>query len=450
METQEYPASWDNYFARLKGENIPFRPDVVECGLYPARSPDNTKWQVISFTNKPGEMIGVTLPNEQFTDLNGVWARVLKKVLSADETKHVMTTGHLPPGFDGAAIYLSRTGRLPYAVHEARLRGEKIDMRPGEPDLGHYIIGSRDRTHWRPVMFGHDDEGNVTCSIGERTNEGPKFDGFAWEQLPRFPEDQNGRGWERLWGTGSCKPVSKKDYDHLVATGRLPGESEAAAADRTNGATVPTARSDESTVTATHNQPPEADTIEALKGRHDKLKMEADPLIKKGPAKTKDEADRATDLKDAFLKIEKRAEELYKIEYDPLDQQVKTLRAKWNLLRTEPEIFKKLLLASVVSPWMKAETKRQQDERAAQVTAGVNPDELPAVSPPRTGTGLGRQTAPRTTWEAEIVDYDAFLAHVKNQEAVKEVVLKIANVYARSKIEPVPPGIKYKKETGAA
>src|SRR5258708_2171833 len=338
METQEYPASWDNYFARLKGEYIPFRPDVVECGLYPARSPDNTKWQVISFTNKPGEMIGVTLPNEQFTDLNGVWARVLKKVLSADETKHVMTTGHLPPGFDGAAIYLSRTGRLPYAVHEARLRGEKIDMRPREPDLGHYIIGSRDRTHWRPVLFGHDDEGNVTCSIGERTNEGPKFDGFAWEQLPRFPEDQNGRGWERLWGTGSCKPVSKKDYDHL-------------------------------------------------------------------------------------------------------DKQVKTLRAKWNLLRTEPEIFKKLLLAAVISPWMKAEIKRQQDERAAQVTAGVNPDELPAVSPPRTGTGLGRQTAPRTTWEAEIVDYDAFLAHVKNQEAVKEVVLKIANVYARSKIEPVPPGI---------
>src|SRR5260370_6829785 len=118
---------------------MPFRPDIPECGLYPTRSPDYTKWMAVSFCpdRATGKMKAVVLP-EEVTNVKSIWPSVIKKVLSADEAKQVVATGHLPVGF-GAAAYLHITGRLPYAPYQARLRPQNIPLQPGEPDFANYI-----------------------------------------------------------------------------------------------------------------------------------------------------------------------------------------------------------------------------------------------------------------------------------------------------------------------
>jgi hypothetical protein len=337
-----------------------------------------------------------------------------------------------------------------FAPWYAMLDGVKVPIITGKPYIGLYTVRSRDKTSWRRVSFQKDPQGAIICFL----------DG---KQIPQFaePGDPENKSWDVLWNYACKNPVTQKAFAHLKETGRLPNESPAAAADRGNVVSIEAARdkvvpatdrADGSVVTTIHNQPPEADTFDTLQDRYDNLKRDADRFISQGAAKTKDEADQATDLAERLLKIGKKAEELYKVEYEPIDQTTKVLRLKWTLLRTKPDELKKELKARVVAPWLKAEEDRLKAERAAQVQAGANPDDLQSTRV-RTGSGLGRRTSLQTTHKGKITDRVALLAYLTRGEewpaALVEVLQTLANTYAKSQIQPVPPGLEYEEVQAA-
>jgi len=359
-----------------------------------------------------------------------------------------------------------RDGKTPekaedYASWFTRCQGLKegfdVPSHNGKPECGYYAVQSINKTRWCTCCYQRDEKGTIVCLL----------DGGL-----RHPKEMKLEKWEEMWTRAVKKPLEYADYKHLKDTGRLPGESEAAAADRGNvvsinagnGATlVPTARTDESMVTTTHNQPPEAvaDTYEGLLNQFELLKISAENRIKQGAAKTKEEADQATDDAERLLKIGKKADGKYKEEYEPLDQKVRVLRVKWNILRTEPDELKKQLKTRVVTPWLKAEDDKQKAEVArlraeydAANAAGATPTAPPPSTKPTTGSGLGRQSSLRTNSKCKLNNRVPFILYLiehsgQGRQEIDEVLQKFGDAYARAKTDPVPPGIEYVEEQTA-
>jgi hypothetical protein len=340
-----------------------------------------------------------------------------------------------------------------YAIWLVRCTNPKIPYSQ-IPNAGTYWTFNKEKTRARLflVQVAKNTEDGVICFL-----EG--------KQLPKFPapDDPEQRGWMRLWPYAAKNPISKQTYLYLKEHGVLPGESPAAAADRAiqaktqaevaapAAAAIPAAAipAADRNVTRSDNLPPppaasapDEDPFTTLNKRYEPLKIEAESLIKKGAATTKEEADRASDLASSLLQIEKAGKDGYDLAKAPYDAQIKELQVKWGPLRTGAESLKKQIKNQVCDPYAKAEKKRLENERAAAIAQNVDPAALPSTEV-RMGSGLSRRSSLQTVRTAVIEDYDAFLQHIKAQTEIREAVEKIAQIYARANIVPLPPGLKY-------
>jgi hypothetical protein len=320
----------------------------------------------------------------------------------------------------------------------------------GKPECGYYAVLGINKIRWYTCCYQRDAKGTIVCYVNGELRHPDKYK----------------LDWEKLWADAVKKPLEYPDYKHLKDTGRLPGESEAAAADRgnvvsiSNGAAssaahlpsptlVPTARTDESFVTTTHNQPPEAvddNSFDGVQARLEKLKLEGDFIT---VAKNENEAKCAYDLGDRSHKLEKAGTEGFNAEKAPYQQEldrvqaeVDRIKAKWKPVIDAAAAMKKRLKA-VADQWRNAEKKRIKEENEKRIKAGEDPksENVPI------GNGLGRSGGQRTFFDPEIEDYNAFHAFAKDHQIIKDAHLELARHYAKSKIQPPPPGVKYHERT---
>jgi len=340
-----------------------------------------------------------------------------------------------------------------YATWYTRVGGCHVPGRPEKPECGFYAVLSTDKTHWRPCCYQRDDTGTIVCIVYDKVNGG------GWKGRTVTPADVIPEQWAKMWDFAWKTPLSFDAYKHLKDTGRLPGESEAASAIR-NGNVIPITDkkpaaaeniptgTEGRTVSKTDNNPPASTeiTFETLMGQYELAKISADTMINKGAAKTKDEADQAADLADTFLKIEKKAKDLFEIEKAPHKDLIDKITAKWRPLQTGAGNLKSQLKTVVCTPFAVAEKKRLEEERAKHIAAGADPETAPSTKVAM-GSGIGRRSAPQVRWKGNITDRAAFLAHVKDSDTISEALQSLADAYARNRIEPPPPGIEYKEVT---
>jgi hypothetical protein len=251
---------------------------------------------------------------------------------------------------------------------------------------------------------------------------------------------------ERLWQIFSyaCKgPIKYTNYKNFIDTGKWLDESEVAAADRA--------------AQAMSNDPsvPAPDSFEGLTKRLDALTEAATPVIKAGPASTKEEADRAADLKNQIVTVGKALEKAFEAEKAPIRVQVSQCQAKWTPHVNKAEEFKDALNIRVLTPYLAVQKAKLEQEQmaAAQLQREEN-----AARPDTSRRGeakgdtakvgnFGRVTHLRENWFVDITDRAAFLAHVKDYPGITDALVKIANSFKTTR--PEIPGLSYRKEDRA-
>lgn len=157
----------------------------------------------------------------------------------------------------------------------------------------------------------------------------------------------------------------------------------------------------------------------------DNLAEEAAALLRRGVF-TQADADRFANLKDKGRDLKKRLDAAYAVEWEPLNNAIKAVRAKYQPAQDRAEaIVKKLLDA--VGRWMAAEDARRRAEAQAKIAAGAPPEEV-KVAPVHVGGAAGRKTALRKAADtAEVTDWGALFAALVNNPDMQALAQKIAN-----------------------
>lgn len=289
-----------------------------------------------------------------------------------------------------------------YAYWRARLAGQDIPL-PDEPAPGRYRIPARrtDGVGYRPakstpVAIWRNLNGRLVAqvrrhSIVDETEEWHEFVSSSWPRCMAVPEEQYAN-------------VAFRD-------GSWPDESDA--------------------VTRSNQAPPD-DTLEAITERIADLAREAQRLIDKGAAQTKDEADQASDLANLLGKLEKRADELHEKEKEPHLIAGREVDDRWRAPRSNAKTTKDRLKAAVVTPFLVALKKEQDEAEFQRLLSGDTKELHPAEKPKATAGSRGRPVSLRPQKRAAIEDQDALYQACREHPKVKAALQEIADAAARS------------------
>lgn len=271
------------------------------------------------------------------------------------------------------------------------------------PQAGRYRLRSKNKTTGnvtsRPVAYWFDDGGTLLCKLGDNIVD-----------YVRACE---------LWSSVAHRPISNDVYKHALATGEWPDVHAGAQADRSNSANAL-----------------DPDSLEAIKDSVETLSRDAEKLIAKGGAKTKEESDQAADLADRLRKLEVKADARRKSVNDPLKETIRLNDACWNPLRDIAASAKERLKRLVVTPFLKS-LEKAEDDRREQVLRTGTLDEAAAVisEPARKVAGSGR-TALRTVKSAKISDYPKALAYFAENTKVRELIQQLCDAAVRQGTTP--------------
>src|SRR6185437_3234327 len=120
------------------------------------------------------------------------------------------------------------------------------------------------------------------------------------------------------------------------------------------------------------NQAPDDNSFGAIQERIDDLVREAERLMKKGAAKTQEDADQAANVATKLAELYAKANNARDVEKRPHLDKCNEIQAKWRPLLTAAEIHKRLKQI-VCAPWLllqkKAKEKEEADARAAAADA---------------------------------------------------------------------------------
>lgn len=300
-----------------------------------------------------------------------------------------------------------------YDFWHARLAGEAVDQ-PEQPQPGRYRLPAR-RTNTtgnvntkppksHPVAIWFDDlDGRLRAKIG-RTVVITEGSGDAWHEFV-------GGAWL------SCIAVPAEQYDAVVNGGSWPDESD---------------------VVTKHNAAPPDDSFEAISERINDLCREALAMVKVGAAPTQEASDRAADLANLIGQLEKKADDLRRVEKKPFEEQAKEVDRRWNPVRDKAAEAKKLLKLKVCTPFLEAQRKAQEEARFQATLTGTPDDQLPSAKV--TAGSRGRPVALRTIKRAEIVDRAAVLAHFAEHEEISGLLQTLADRAIRAGFQV--PGVK--------
>lgn len=250
---------------------------------------------------------------------------------------------------------------------------------------------------------------------------------------------------EKLWQIFSFAikgPIRYTNYRSFTETGKWLDESEVAAADR---------EAEKNNV----NDPnlPDPGSLEGISARITALAGEAERLVKAGPASTKDDADKAADIKNRLAGLSTAAEAALKGVTGPLNVKLAEARAIWNPLILKADNHKTALNLKVLTPYLAAQKAKLEQEQLAKEQAQRDDN---APIPTRRGTNhqetakvgsFGRTTHLRETWFVDITDRAKFLDHVKGYPGITDALEKIASSFKTNR--PEIPGLSYRKEDKA-
>lgn len=208
-----------------------------------------------------------------------------------------------------------------YDFWRRRLKGEVVPIHDGECQAGFYRDGARAVAIWFK-------DGALRCRVNGHDIE-------ANDAMERWPFI-------------SKRPVSHEDYTAKIETGNWPGES--------------------ALVTQSNNAP-EDNSFEGIQAQIEEMAREADRLMKLGPAKSKAQADEASDVADKLGKLFTKADNARKVEKQPHADAAAGVDDKWRPLTTAASIYKRLKDA-VVEPFLKAQkAAKDKAEREAREAA---------------------------------------------------------------------------------
>jgi hypothetical protein len=240
-----------------------------------------------------------------------------------------------------------------------------------------------------------------------------------------------------LWVRVINNPVSEEDYRFHEQNGHWPDE-------------VPDMRG--------HNNPPEG--AEGLKEQVEFHIQAAKDWLKENKIDTQQKADMAANFRDLLNELAKKAEAEHKEKKNPHLQKCREIDNKYLPLakdaKAQAGVFRSKLGTYLAHEERKkreaheAEVQRVQQENARREAEAIENNEVPPEQlelPPQpkvsAGGARGRKTGLKTTWSAEIVDYDKALAHFAEHSDVKALVLKLANSVVRvEKKNAKIPGVK--------
>lgn len=302
---------------------------------------------------------------------------------------------------------------LVYAPYFAALSGAPL---PESPVPGCYRTKAR-RTDgkdyapaksWPVVIWLREEDSKLSVMLGkhvmaEGTGDFDEFAGSTWL---------------------TCKAVPRDQYEAVAAGGAWPDESEA--------------------VTRS-NRAPTDDSFEAIKERIDDLAREAQRLLDKGAATSKEECDAAADLANEIGKYERKADTARKAEKQPHVDAAKDVDTKWSTVITAAAIYKRLK-AVVVTPFLNAQARAAEEARFQATLTGTPDEQLPSEKV--TAGSRGRAVALRTVKAVEITDRAALLDHFKEHGQVTDLLQLLAERSVRTGL--TPPGVKVTESKVAA
>lgn len=176
-----------------------------------------------------------------------------------------------------------------------------------------------------------------------------------------------------------------------------------------------------------HNRAPQDDSFEGIRDAIDSLAVEAERLIKKGAAKTQDDADQAADLADRLSKLRSKADAARETEKRPYLEQGRAVDARWKPVITAADIYQRLKQI-VCLPFLSAKKKAEETARAKAVVTGERVPERTSVT---AGGTRGRAIGLRTIIKAQIVDQDALYQACRNSPKIVGVLQELADAAAR-------------------
>lgn len=286
------------------------------------------------------------------------------------------------------------------------LAGNVAPIHDGEPATGYYRVRRKGRDGFSPVAYWKDSKsGEQRCHM-----DGQDFD----------PQ----RALE-IWPYASKQPVTREAYLERINSGKWPDESAAVVG---------------------HNAAPPADSVEALAERVADLAREAEQFIAAGAAPSQQICDQASDLANTFGELEGKIAGLHKVEKQPHLDAGRAVDTKWFGLRDKAADLKRRLKLIVVTPFLTKKSEDVQEANVAAISAGAAPESLPQQR--LTAGSSKRQTALRTQVSAEVTDWAALLAALKDHPDIRECAQRIANASAKAGV--ALPGTTITKKQVAA
>ncbi|MGE0231739.1 MAG: hypothetical protein AB7O39_03390 [Flavobacteriaceae bacterium] len=303
----------------------------------------------------------------------------------------------------------------PYDYWKRTLAGETLPIHDGDVQCGFYKRRKFKNGPFVGVAIWLNDDGKPICTDGGALVEHP----------------------DRIWTYCAARPITEEAYRAAEANGDfiIP-----------DGVHVPG-----------HNS--------AGMTEDERIKAEIADLQERAAALSvptnKTEADAASNIRDKLNSLSKEADKIRAEEKKPHDDAARAVQQKWKPLVDSAKAAADDIRDKKLTPYLRAEEKKQREaaEEAARKAAeeaaakGAGAERLPTApapepAPVRAGGVYGKAASLRTIKRAEITDFDALYAALKDNPDMRECVEQCAQKLARAGI--ALPGMKIIEERKAA
>ena len=190
----------------------------------------------------------------------------------------------------------------------------------------------------------------------------------------------------------------------------------------------------ESVPSAGHNNPPDDNSFEWLQDQIDVASKEAKSSLVGPPISEQAQADKIANLADRLAELWKAADKQRAEERKPHDQAAKEVQLRWAPLLLAAETYKNLKYR-LLTPWLLEQQKVKAEKAASDARQGIPVE----IDRPKVGT-RGRAMSLKVLKRAEIIDFQACLAHFAAAPELLTTVQELANRAVRAGLDV--PGVK--------
>jgi len=157
--------------------------------------------------------------------------------------------------------------------------------------------------------------------------------------------------------------------------------------------------------------------------------------------KKQDEADKAANYANQFLRWEQRSADAQKDALRPLSKEIDAIRGHWKPAIVKAEDAKNAIKQNWLKPY-----HLEQDRKRKAALADEARDPQTVIAKSKSGTAGARAASLRTRWRGKVLDYRHFLVWLLSFEELSPHLLaamdKIANEMVHARVEDIPGVVK--------